>query len=165
MSWAGPRWTNTGTTICDIMEKSNTGMIFEDPSGELKVEKIADLFVDDTATGIANLPSQYSHLFRSTLDRLLSYDLATKQKWLASIWSARENHSGLQLHRDPGNQHNYFFLRWRLQADPTRAIAERRALQRQLRCSRRSQAALIDRPNQRSRVEIHQPSSSESDSE
>ena len=27
-------------------------MIFEDPSGELKVEKIADLFVDDTATGV-----------------------------------------------------------------------------------------------------------------
>ena len=52
VSWAGPRWTNTGTTICDIMAKNNTGMTFEDPSGTLTVEKIADLFVDDTATGV-----------------------------------------------------------------------------------------------------------------
>ena len=130
-----------------------------------EIQDINQAVTMEYRTGIANLPSHYAHLFWSTLDILLSYDLATKQKWLASIWSARENHSGLQLHRDPGNQHNHFFLRWRLRADPTRAIAERRALQRQLCCSRRAQAALIDRPTRRSRVEIHQPSSSESDSE
>ena len=54
LSWAGPRWTNTGTTICNIMEQKNTGMTFIDPTGEINVHKTVDLFVDDTATGVTS---------------------------------------------------------------------------------------------------------------
>lgn len=52
VSWAGPRWTNKGTTICNIMAKQNTGKKFVDPSNAIVVEKTADLFVDDTATDV-----------------------------------------------------------------------------------------------------------------
>ena len=37
LSWAGPRWTNTGSNISDIMNQHNTGMSFHDPTGEIKV--------------------------------------------------------------------------------------------------------------------------------
>ena len=53
VSWAGPRWTCTSNTICNIMDKTNTGMKFEDPTREIVVEKTSDLFVDDTATGVS----------------------------------------------------------------------------------------------------------------
>ena len=34
------------------MERENTGMRFVDPTGEIEITKTADLFVDDTATGV-----------------------------------------------------------------------------------------------------------------
>ena len=52
VSWAGSRWTNTCTTICNVMERENTGMRFVDPTGDIVVTKTIDLFVDDTATGV-----------------------------------------------------------------------------------------------------------------
>jgi len=53
VSWAGPRWTCTSNTICSIMNKTNTGMKFVDPTNEIEVKKNSDLFVDDTATGVS----------------------------------------------------------------------------------------------------------------
>ena len=53
LSWAGPRWTNTGSNISDIMNRSNTGMQFVDPTGNIEVKKCGDFFVDDTATGVS----------------------------------------------------------------------------------------------------------------
>lgn len=53
LSWAGPRWTNTGSNISDVMAKTNTGMTFTDPTGEISVNKRDDFFVDDTATGVS----------------------------------------------------------------------------------------------------------------
>ena len=53
LSWAGPRWTNTGSNISDVMAKSNTGMTFSDPTGTISVNKRGDFFVDDTATGVS----------------------------------------------------------------------------------------------------------------
>ena len=35
------------------MNKHNTGMSFQDPTGEIKVQKCGDFFVDDTATGVS----------------------------------------------------------------------------------------------------------------
>lgn len=52
ISWSGPRWTCTNTTISNIMQKTNTGMQFVDPTGEICVEK-GRFFVDDTATGVS----------------------------------------------------------------------------------------------------------------
>ena len=54
VSWAGPRWTNTSNTICNIMSRTCTRIHFEDPMGEITVDKNADLFVDDTATGVTS---------------------------------------------------------------------------------------------------------------
>ena len=62
-------------------------------------------------TGIGNIPSGYTHLVHSNLDTLLSQDPVTKQKWLESLWSARESQSGSQLHYDPEIRHNTFFIR------------------------------------------------------
>lgn len=39
LSWAGPRWTNTGSNISDVMAKTNTGMTFVDPTGTISVNK------------------------------------------------------------------------------------------------------------------------------
>ena len=114
--------------------------------------------------GLGGLPSQYTHLFNSNLDMLLSHSPSAKQKWLANIWSTRESRSRLQLHRDPEVQHNNLFLKqWRFCADPQRTISERIALQQQTLCSRRAQVALTDRQPWRSKVEPHQSSSSDSD--
>ena len=52
LSWAGPRWTNTGSNISDIMNRCNTGMTFQDPTGSIKIHKCSDFFVDDTASGV-----------------------------------------------------------------------------------------------------------------
>lgn len=52
VSPADLRWTNTSNTICEIMKTACTEMKFEDPTGQIIVEKNADLFVDDTATGV-----------------------------------------------------------------------------------------------------------------
>ena len=54
ISWAGPRWTATSTSISNIMKKTNTGMRFIDPTGEILIEKNSDFFVDDTATGVTD---------------------------------------------------------------------------------------------------------------
>ena len=54
VSWAGPRWTCTSNTICSIMDKTNTGMHFADPTNTIEVRKTSDLFVDDTATGVSS---------------------------------------------------------------------------------------------------------------
>jgi len=130
----------------------------------IEIQEINKILTEEYKSGLGTLPSQYSHLFRSTLATLLSHDRSIKQKWLASIWSARERHSDSQLYRDPESPHNNFFLRWRLRADPQHAIAERRALHRQTRHSRRVQGALTDRHTGRSRSDMHHSSSSESDS-
>ena len=130
----------------------------------IEIQEINKILTEEYKSGLGTLPSQYSHLFRSTLATLLSHDRSIKQKWLASIWSARERHSDSQLYRDPESPHNNFFLRWRLRADPQRAIAERRALHRQTQHSRRVQGALTDRHTGRSRSDMHHSSSSESDS-
>ena len=53
ISWAGPRWTATSTSISNIMKKTNMGMRFVDPTGEITIEKNSDFFVDDTATGVS----------------------------------------------------------------------------------------------------------------
>ena len=53
LSWAGPRWTNTGSNISDIMNRCNTGMTFQDPTGSIKIHKCSDFFVDDTASGVS----------------------------------------------------------------------------------------------------------------
>ena len=87
--------------------------------------------------GRSALTSKYAHLFTSNLDTLLTQDAATKKKWLVTVWSARENQSGVLTHRDPNIPHNNFFLRWRIQADPDQAVAERRQRQRQAMVSRR----------------------------
>ena len=53
ISWAGPRWTATSTSISNIIQKSNTGMTFVDPTGGIRVNKSGDFFVDDTATSVS----------------------------------------------------------------------------------------------------------------
>ncbi len=97
----------------------------------IEIQVINKILTEEYKSGLGTLPSQYAHLFRSTLATLSSHDRFIKQKWLASIWSARERHSDSQLYCDPESPHNSFFLRWRLPADPQCAIAERRALLRQ----------------------------------
>ena len=131
----------------------------------IEIQEINKVLTEEYKSGLGTLPSQYSHLFCSTLATLLSHDHFIKQKRLASIWSARERHSDSQLHCEPEAQHNNFFQRWRHCADPQRAIAERRVLQRQTRHSWRAQGALTDKQTGRSRADMHHSSSSESDSE
>ena len=53
ISWAGPRWTATSTAISNVMQRTNTGMSFSDPSGNINISKCGDFFVDDTATGVS----------------------------------------------------------------------------------------------------------------
>ena len=77
-----------------------------------EIQDINRVLTAKYGAGLENLPSQYADLVCSNLDTLLLHDPSTKQKWLASIWSAREKHSGLQLHHDPEVKHNNFFLRW-----------------------------------------------------
>ena len=48
LSWAGPRWINTGSNISGVMEKTNTGMQFIDPTGELIVKKRGDFYLITT---------------------------------------------------------------------------------------------------------------------
>ena len=52
IGWAGPRWLCSGDTCSRIMEKAESGMLFYDPTGSVKVRKQGDYFVDDTATGV-----------------------------------------------------------------------------------------------------------------
>lgn len=52
IGWAGPKWVNTSDTRSKMMNNMCTGMIFKDPFGNVVVVKIADYFVDDTATGV-----------------------------------------------------------------------------------------------------------------
>ena len=52
IGWAGPKWVNTSDTCSKMMNSTCTGMVFQDPFGMVVVVKIADYFVDDTATGV-----------------------------------------------------------------------------------------------------------------
>ena len=67
VSWAGPRWTCTSNTICEVMKTTNTGMKFVDPTGEIEINKTSDLFVDDTAKGVSSNNIQDG---RSSLEHL-----------------------------------------------------------------------------------------------
>ena len=51
IGWAGPKWINTSDTISRIMNDRCPGMKFEDPFRTICVLKVADFFIDDTATG------------------------------------------------------------------------------------------------------------------
>ena len=53
ISWAGPCWRATSTAISNIMRRSNTGMSFSDPTGDIQVDKSGVFFVDDTATDVS----------------------------------------------------------------------------------------------------------------
>ena len=52
IGWAGVKFTRTSDTICKVMQKTCKGMLFTDPEECIKVEKNANLFVDDTALGV-----------------------------------------------------------------------------------------------------------------
>ena len=52
LGWAGPKWLNTADTCSRILNATCTGMVYEDPYHDILVSKIADYFVDDTATGV-----------------------------------------------------------------------------------------------------------------
>ena len=51
IGWAGPKWINTSDTISRIMNAECPGMKFTDPYNTVCVVKVADFFMDDTATG------------------------------------------------------------------------------------------------------------------
>ena len=126
---------------------------------------INNALIREYTIGIGDLPSQYAHLLQFNLETLLSKNIATKQRCLASIWSAKENHCDSQLYRNPAVQHNNFFLRWRIRADPDRAIIERRALQRRISGSRRTRVTKTCSIPSRTRSVLHDSSSSGSESE
>ena len=52
LSWAGPRWTVTGDSICKVLDNTCAGMMFKDPTNTITVSKIGDHFVDDRASGV-----------------------------------------------------------------------------------------------------------------
>ena len=51
ISWAGPRWINSGDTCSRILKKNCAGMKFQDPSRTLLIQRTGDFFVDDRANG------------------------------------------------------------------------------------------------------------------
>lgn len=51
IGWAGPKWINTSDTISRIMNDKCPGMKFVDPFNTICIVKVADFFIDDTATG------------------------------------------------------------------------------------------------------------------
>lgn len=52
LGWAGPKWLNTADTCSKILNDTCVGMKFEDPFRTINISKVADYFVDDTATGV-----------------------------------------------------------------------------------------------------------------
>ena len=51
IGWAGPKWINTSDTISRIMNDQCPGMKYEDPFHTICIVKVANFFIDDTATG------------------------------------------------------------------------------------------------------------------
>ena len=79
--------------------------LYETEQG-IEIQEVNKVLTEEYKSGLGTLPSQYSHPFCSTLSTLLSHDRFIKQKWLASMWSAREGHSDLQLNCEPEAQHS-----------------------------------------------------------
>ena len=130
-----------------------------------EMQDINEALTKEHEQGISGLPSTYAHLFTSHINTLLQQDPDKKKKWLATVWSARENQSGTLTHRDPTIPYNNFYLRWRIQADPDRAVAERRRRQRQAKDSRRRRGTRPSRQSSRQRPEVEESSTSGSEIE
>ena len=78
LGWAGPKWLNTADTCSRILNDTCTGMVYEDPYRDIKVSKVADYFVDDTATGV-NADGY------NVNEPVLSHLAATEQKTRACV--------------------------------------------------------------------------------
>jgi hypothetical protein len=56
--------------------------------------------------GLDDLPLQYAHLFTGNVQRSLQLSTNDKQRWLTSVWAARDSlNGGIQIYDRTSNLH------------------------------------------------------------
>lgn len=77
----------------DVLHKDGTSIHQHD------LRKLNEAVEDEFVRGLDTLPqSDYSHLFKGSLESMMAYPHLTKRLWITSVWSARQKFSAGYTH-------------------------------------------------------------------